>query len=192
MQNMDIAKAILAEAETRRDGRSPFLLAIDGRCAAGKTTLAAQLARLSGCTVVPMDHFFLRPEQRTEERFLEPGGNIDRERFLAEVLLPLRAGKPFSYRPFDCHTLSLAAPISVPPAALYVIEGSYSCHPALREQYDLTVFLDVGSDEQLRRIRARNGEDDARRFAERWIPLEERYFRALDVRRHCTLYYLSE
>ena len=192
MQSVDIAKAILAEAETRRDGRSPFLLAIDGRCAAGKSTLARELSRLSGCTVVPMDHFFLRPEQRTEERFAEPGGNVDRERFLDEVLLPLRAGKPFSYRPFDCHTLLLAAPISVPPAALYVIEGSYSCHPALREHYGLTVFLDVSPEEQLRRIRIRNGPGGARRFAERWIPLEERYFDAFDVRGHCTLRYPSE
>ena len=139
-----------------------------------------------------MDHFFLRPEQRTEERFAEPGGNVDRERFLDEVLLPLRAGKPFSYRPFDCHTLSLAAPISVPPAALYVIEGSYSCHPALREHYGLTVFLDVSPEEQLRRIRIRNGPEGARRFAERWIPLEERYFAVFDVRGHCTLRYPSE
>ena len=92
---MDIAKAILAEAETRRDGRSPFLLAIDGRCAAGKTTLAAQLARLSGCTVVPMDHFFLRPEQRTEERFLEPGGNVDRERFSPRCCCRCARENPF-------------------------------------------------------------------------------------------------
>ena len=45
---------------------------------------------------------------------------------------------------------------------------------------------------QLRRIRARNGEEGAQRFVERWIPLEERYFTELDVRAHCGLCYLSE
>lgn len=78
------------------------------------------------------------------------------------------------------------------PAALYLIEGSYSCHPALREHYDLTVFLDISPDEQLRRLRVRNGAEGAQRFAERWIPLEERYFQELDVRGHCELYYFSE
>ena len=34
-----------------------------------------------------MDDFFLRPEQRRPERFAEPGGNVDRERFAAEVLV---------------------------------------------------------------------------------------------------------
>lgn len=192
MRIVDIADAVLSDAARRRDGRAPFLIAVDGRCAAGKSTLAHELARRSGCVVLPMDHFFLRPEQRTEERFREPGGNVDRERFLSEALLPLCAGAPFSYRPFDCRTLSLAAPVSVAPAELCVVEGSYSCHPALREHYDLTVFLDVSPDEQLRRIRARNGLDGARRFADRWIPLEERYFSACSVREHCTLYFLSE
>ena len=134
-----------------------------------------------------MDHFFLRPEQRTEERFLELGGNVDRERFLAEVLLPLRAGKPFSYRPFDCHTLSLAAPISVPPAALYVIEGSYSCHPALWAHYDLRVFLTVDPAEQLRRIESRSGLEKAAMFRTRWIPLEQTYFHETDTQGRCTL-----
>ena len=192
MKTSDIAGAILSEIERQQDGSAPFLLAVDGRCAAGKSTLARELAQRSGCTVIPMDHFFLRPEQRTEARFAEPGGNVDRERFLADVLRPLRAGEPFSYRPFDCRTLSLAAPVPVAPAKLCVVEGSYSCHPALRDAYDLTVFLDVSPDEQLRRIRVRNGEEGAQRFAARWIPLEERYFTELDVRTHCGLYYLSE
>ena len=192
MKTSDIAGAILSEIERRQDGRAPFLLAIDGRCAAGKSTLARELAQRSGCAVIPMDHFFLRPEQRTEARFAEPGGNVDRERFLTDVLRPLRTGEPFSYRPFDCHTLSLAAPVPVAPAKLCIVEGSYSCHPALRDAYDLTVFLDVSPDEQLRRIRVRNGEEGAQRFAARWIPLEERYFTELDVRAHCGLYYLSE
>ena len=38
------------------------LVAIDGRCAAGKTTLAASLQAQLGCNVFHMDDFFLRPE----------------------------------------------------------------------------------------------------------------------------------
>ncbi len=35
------------------------LIAVDGRCAAGKTTLAAQLQKDLGCNVIHMDDFFL-------------------------------------------------------------------------------------------------------------------------------------
>ena len=46
-----------------------------------------------------MDDFFLRPEQRTEERLKEVGGNVDRERFLEEVARPLtNKKKSFGYR----------------------------------------------------------------------------------------------
>lgn len=71
------------------------IIAIDGQCTSGKTTLAAALADCYDCNVFHMDEFFLRPEQRTPERFAELGGNVDYERFLEEVLIPLSAGEPF-------------------------------------------------------------------------------------------------
>ena len=78
------------------------IIAIDGKCTSGKTTLAARLAELYDCNVFHMDDFFLRPAQRTPARFAEGGGNVDYERFHEEVLLPLLSGRGFSYRPFDC------------------------------------------------------------------------------------------
>ena len=45
------------------------IVAIDGKCTSGKTTLAAGLAEIFDCNVLHMDDFFLRPEQRTPERF---------------------------------------------------------------------------------------------------------------------------
>ena len=67
---------------------APLVIAIDGRCAAGKTTLAARLKDERNCNVIHMDHFFLQQEQRTEKRLKEPGGNVDYERFVKEVILP--------------------------------------------------------------------------------------------------------
>lgn len=162
-----------------------LLVAIDGRCASGKTTLANELAHLLNCQMIRMDHFFLRPEQRTQERYAEAGGNVDRERFLQEVLIPLQAGKPFSYQPFDCHTMTLGDPIFVDRAPVTIVEGTYSCHPALRDAYHLRFFLTVDGEEQLRRIAARNGEAALAVFKARWIPLEEAYFAAFDVEKFC-------
>jgi uridine kinase len=158
------------------------LLAIDGPCASGKTTLAAALSRVYGSSVLHMDHFFLQLHQRTAERFDEPGGNMDRERFAREVLAPLRAGRSFTYRPYDCGVQALADPVGVRVTPLCVIEGVYSQHPDLQDAYDARVFMDIDPALQKARLLARNGEAGYRRFVERWIPLEQRYFDAFDVR----------
>lgn len=84
----------------QKQGR--IVLAIDGRCASGKTTLANQLQKKLGGTIIHLDDFFLRPEQRTPERYAEPGGNVDYERFEKEVLIPLKEERDFIYYPFDC------------------------------------------------------------------------------------------
>lgn len=174
---------LAAEANALRQRR--VLVALDGRCAAGKTTLAAQLRQRYGWSVVHMDHFFPRPEQRTVERCAQPGGNIDHERFLAELLLPLREGRTPLYRPFDCHSGRLLDPIPFVPGPVVLAEGSYACHPALREHFDLRAFLDIGPALQMDRITAREGEAYARVFREKWIPLEEAYFSSCQVEKCC-------
>ncbi len=164
----------------------PYLIvAIDGRCGSGKTTLAKMLKEHYNCNVVPMDHFFLRPEQRTIERLSAAGENIDHERFLKEVLLPLTEGKQFSYCPFNCSTMQLGEPISVTTDRINIIEGSYCCNNALWQHYHLRIFLTVDKEEQLRRITQRDGAEKAEIYQTKWIPLEERYFAAFDIEKRC-------
>jgi len=71
-------------------------IAIDGRCASGKSTLGAFLQKETGGNLIHMDDFFLRPEQRTKERYATPGENVDHERFYEEVLVPLQNGEDFT------------------------------------------------------------------------------------------------
>lgn len=163
-----------------------IIIAVDGRCASGKTTLAAKLADSFDCNVIHMDDFFLRPEQRTSERFDTPGENIDHERFLSEVLLPLKEDKSFFYRPFDCKTMSLGEPVDLPFKAINIIEGSYSCHPELFGYYDLRIFMTVDKAEQLKRLAERDP-DKLEAFKSKWIPLEEKYFAAFDIEGRCDL-----
>lgn len=164
----------------------PLIIGIDGRCAAGKTTLAAALQAEIGCAVFHMDDFFLRPEQRAETRLQTAGENVDHERFLEEVLLPLKNGEStVVYRPYDCKKQALTGEVTVRTAAVNVVEGSYSLHPSLWGFYDLRVFLTVSPEEQMRRIIRRNGEENAEIFRDRWIPLEEKYFAAFDIEGRC-------
>ncbi|EFM41753.1 phosphoribulokinase [Bifidobacterium dentium] len=180
MESVESMKSAIDRVERLlAEGRCAFV-AIDGPCASGKTVFAASLHERFGGNVLHMDDFFLRPEQRTPERFAEPGGNVDRERFEAEVLKPLAAGKAVRYRPWDCHTGDFATSRSVEPAALTVVEGSYSMHPALRGYYDLTMCLIVDPSERLRRLEARNPRM-LQRFIDEWIPLENRYFESTNT-----------
>lgn len=165
---------------------SPFVAAIDGRCAAGKTTLAERLFKETGWAVFHLDDYFPRPEQRPLDV------NLDRERLIEEILLPLKSGKTeIVHRAFDCRSGELSAPRVTEVGAVCVVEGAYSCHPELCGLYDLRVFLDVEPEEQSRRILKRNGAEKAAQFAERWIPLEERYFAEFRPREKCELYFMS-
>lgn len=178
---------ICARLSSEKHARFKQIVAIDGRCAAGKTTLAAHLAARLHCPVFHMDDFFLRPEQRNAERLATHGENVDHERFLAEVLLPLAQGLPTVYRPYDCHTQSLGQAIALPPCSIAVVEGSYACHPSLYPHYTLRVFLDVEKETQKERLLLRNGREGLAPFLTRWIPLEEAYFSALCVKERCDL-----
>ncbi len=164
-----------------------LLLAIDGGSASGKTTLAALLGQRYGCPVFHMDDFFLRPEQRTPQRLAEPGGNVDRERFFTEVLLPLRQGGPASYRRYDCQTGQLLPPVLRQAGQLNVIEGAYSMHPELSALYDLSVFMAVSPETQHRRILQREPAFKQQLFFQKWIPMENRYFQAFSIPERCDL-----
>lgn len=191
MRAEDIAKSVIAAAEQIPARR--LIIAIDGRCAAGKTTLAERIRERTSWSVVHMDDFFLRPEQRTPKRLSDPGGNVDWERFREEILTPLERGcSAIKFRSFDCRTQRFSEPISVSVGDVCVIEGSYSCHPQLRGFYDLRVFLTVSPEEQTRRILLRNGAEKAEQFAEKWIPMEERYFSRCGVEEYCELTFNTE
>lgn len=182
MNREEMCSAVLAAI--KKIDKPRILVAIDGRCGSGKTTLAAALQEMLQCPVVHMDDFFLRPQQRTEERLATPGGNIDIERFTREVLAPLQAGEAFSYRPFRCRTQTLGEPVYVPCSAVTLVEGSYACHRRLWDAYDLRVFLTVSPARQLERLQRRDP-DKLSLFVSRWIPMEEQYFAAFDVEGRC-------
>lgn len=177
---------IFARIDGLLAARDRVCVAIDGNCTAGKTTLAALLAQRYACNVFHMDDFFLRPEQRTPDRFREPGGNVDHERFREEVLLPLAAGEAFSYRPYDCGTGKLAAPVPVTPKKLNIVEGTYALHPSFGNAYDLKLFLSISPEGQRRRILQRP-EALHQRFFREWIPMEKLYFDSFSIPESCDI-----
>ena len=157
------------------------VIAIDGRSASGKTTLAKHLTEITGAGLIHMDDFFLPEPLRTDARLSQPGGNVHYERFLSEVLPMLSSGEAFSYQAFDCEKMRMGALKHVAKSPLRIVEGAYSCHPELGNYMGLKVFCHVEPEEQLQRIRERNGNEMAAIFKSRWIPMEELYFDAFPL-----------
>lgn len=184
MKQSDIIEIFSAIDKLLEKGRA--ILAIEGGSASGKTTLAKLLEEKYGCTVFHMDDFFLQPHQRTPERYEEIGGNLDRERFYDEVIVPLGENKSVNYREFDCSTFTLLPSVEIKPQKLTVIEGAYSLHPYFGDYCDLSVFLDITPDLQRERILNRNP-DFANRFFNEWIPLERKYFSEMQIKQRCTM-----
>lgn len=162
-------------------GDDQVVVAIDGGCGSGKSTLGRVLEEIYSCNLFHMDDFFLRPEQRTPERFAEPGGNVDYERFKEEVLDHLSDLSGFTYQVYNCGIQALDQYVTVPYKKLNIIEGAYSQHPYFGNPYHLKFLCKISKEEQVSRIMKRNGPEMLERFKTVWIPMENQYFETFEI-----------
>ena len=169
-----------------------LMIAIDGRSGSGKTTLAHFLADMYDANVFHMDDFFLREEQRTEERMSEIGGNVDYERFREEVMIPIWYGDAVTYRPFNCKTMEIDKAMEkiIKPKRINIIEGSYSQHPYFGEPYQLRIFCDIEPESQIENVIARLGDnkDLIEKYKTIWIPKEDAYINEFDIDENSDVY----
>lgn len=175
----EFAEMLHVLAELKKKGQG--IIAIDGFCASGKTTFAEKLAKLLKANLIHTDDFFLPPEKRTEKRFNEPGGNVDYERFKAEVIDSLES-EFFSYGIFDCSEMKITETKTICKTNYTIIEGAYSHHQYFGNYADVRLFFDISYDEQLKRLLRRDGEKALEMFINRWIPFEKKYEKAFDIK----------
>ncbi len=164
-----------------------LIIAIDGPSSSGKSYLSDLLLKKYDCNIFHMDDFFLPLERKTKERLEIAGGNVDHERFLSEVLIPLSESKEFIFDKFSCQTGEKEKSDLTKVKKLNFVEGVYSHHKNLNNHYDLKIFLDVKRENQLDRILKRSNEFMLNRFKNEWIPLEDLYFNECKVRENADL-----
>jgi uridine kinase len=164
-----------------------LLVAIDGKCSSGKTTLGYYMQKVYDCNLFHMDDFFLQNYQRTPERLSEIGGNVDYERFSKEVLIPIVEGQNVEYRPFNCEKRVIQEGSIIKHKRLNIIEGSYSMHPYFGDCYDMRIFMNIDEEQQVNNIRKRNGEEKLVQFKKEWIPKENAYFEKFDISSRCII-----
>lgn len=185
--NDELMSIIKWKIEELIKSKENIIIAIDGPCGSGKSSLANSLKNMYDCNIFSMDDFFLQPHMRKAERYAQAGGNVDYERFSQEVLLNIKAKVAFEYQVFDCKKMALAHKVFVTPQKLNIVEGAYSMHPNLIKNYDYKIFLYIDEQEQKKRILKRNGPDMLQRFTQQWIPLENRYFNEYAIKEKCDL-----
>ena len=187
----DTIRDIISQLEVSEKNNERVLLVIDGRCGAGKTTLASRISEKLTCNVFHMDDFYLPAAEQTDERMKEPDGNISFGRFLSEIIMPIENGADIAYRPFVCRIQDYEDTQIMPARNINIIEGTYSCHPKLRGAYEslcgheaatgsmklIRIFVDVDGKTQIERLRTRVGEQRLKMFEKKWIPREEEYLK---------------
>jgi pantothenate kinase len=65
-------------------------------------------------------------------------------------------------------------------------------HQSFNGFYDFGIFLDIDKDLQRKRILKRNAPEFAKRFFEEWIPLEDKYFSATNIKERADLLFTIE
>ncbi len=173
--------------ENKLKENKQIIIGIDGRCGGGKSTFANYLkVEYPDIKIIQMDNYFLRPNQKTIKRLEEIGGNIDYERFIKEIITPIKnQEQKIVYSAYNCKTQTLSNPKEITIGQITIIEGTYSLHPLYQEIYDIKIYVDIDQATQLQRIENRNGTKILKQFQEKWIPLEEKYFFHMNIPQSC-------
>jgi para-aminobenzoate synthetase len=152
----------------------PFIIAVDGRSGAGKTTLAVELAAL------------LRIHRSVSLFHLEdiyPGWDglaAGQLRYRRTVLEPLAAGRSAAWTAWDWQR-GMDGPARTTAAAdVVVVEGVGAAHAAAREFIDAAVWIDAAAAPRRRRALARDGAG-YEPFWELWAAQEDAWLAGDDV-----------
>ena len=155
----------------------PFTVALDGRSAAGKTTLAAVLAEILDAAVIEGDDFYAGGTEVRQARPAElVAACIDWQQ-QRTVLEALRAGGEASWHAFDWDAFDgrACAELTVKtPKPFLILEGVYAARPELSDLIDLSVF--VRADEGVRESRLIAREGQIGPWERQWHAAEDYYF----------------
>ncbi len=160
----------------------PVIIAIDGKSAAGKTTLSNELVEKFDANLFHMDDYFLPEQLKTVERLKEIGGNVDYVRFKNEIIDSLLKKENVHYQKYICMNGTMEAHTRE-YKRVNIIEGAYSMHPYFQNPYAYCIFADIDSKEQEKRILKRNGRKMLTRFITEWIPKEEEYLSYYQIKK---------
>jgi uridine kinase len=169
----------------------PVVAAIDGASGSGKSTIAQVFAGRLQAVIIPLDDFFSANIPDTQwdkysviER-LEKVFDWNQVRSLA--IEPLRKKLPAKWRPFDFlagiqqdGTYKMKNEETIrDPSEIILLEGAYSSSSFLADLIDLTILIDVQTEERHKRLLLRDDSAFLEQWHKRWDAVEAYYFEHL-------------
>ena len=184
----------------------PARIAIDGPDAAGKTTLADELAvllRSEGREVIraSIDGFHRPRVQRYRRGQYSAEGcyhdTFDYDTLRQALLEPLgpRGDRRFRRAVFDhrADTALCQEAETAPAHAVLLFDGVFLLRPQLVDQWEMRIFVSVAFEEALKRARSRDqalfgsAAEVERRYRERYIPAQQLYLAAARPTQHADI-----
>jgi len=153
------------------------IIGIDGCGGAGKTTFARRL------TAAADDNW---PTIHTDDFATHDEPMQWWPRMLDQVIQPLLAGRPATFRPYDWMQRRPGEPATIAPSEVVVIEGVGATRAAWRDRLALRIWVDTDSDLRLRRGLERDG-DELADFWRSWREAEDDYVEAEQPLQHADL-----
>ena len=177
----DEVKPILAEiSEISSLNARPILIAIDGPAGSGKTSLANQLAsNLKSATTIHMDNLYNGWEDAltaTLTRHLEEW-----------VLDPLTQHQSVKYQKFDWINSEYGPTVEVSDVELLILEGVGAAQARIRQQADLTIWIEVGAQIGLARVLNRDGAQILP-YMLKWQERESAHFIKDQTKENCQIF----
>ncbi|MFE9191274.1 cytidylate kinase family protein [Micromonospora sp. NPDC007208] len=195
----------LAEAVGAIAVAHPTRVAVDGPPAAGKTTLADELAvvlREQGRDVIratiddflfPRAQRYPRGEYSAEGCYHDAHDNDALNRVLLDPLGP-DGDRRFQPAVYDRYADAVASPpvTTAPADAVLVFDGVFLLRPELIDRWDLRIFVSTALEKTvdralIRERRASTRADIERRWRERYIPSQQLYFATVRPTRHADI-----
>jgi uridine kinase len=175
---------IVALANQLLKAKKPILIALDGRSGAGKSTIANIISQKTGGIIVLGDDFY---SGGNDDKWLgyspkvKADKVIDWRRMRKEVLEPLLKGCSASWHPLDFKPGVgwvgwKEKTITLEPARVIILDGSYSARPELADIVDLSVLVEATDDSCRQRLIAREGSVFMERWHKIWDSAEDFYF----------------
>lgn len=182
----DIIETLVERAQRLLAARPPrIVVALDGRIGAGKSTIAAAIAKRTDACVITGDDFYAYrityAEWATRTAAERARDVIDWRYLRTSALEPLRAGDPASWLTYgemlpDGSFRTKPGAVQRKPAPLILLEGAYMTQPALGDLIDLTVLIDTPTPLRLERIGKRDSAEFLADWHPRWDEAESYYF----------------
>jgi thymidylate kinase len=158
----------------------PILIAIDGPAGSGKTSLANQLANtLNSAKTIHMDDLYNGWEDAltaTLTRHLEEW-----------ILDPLTQYQTVKYQKFDWTIGEYGQTVEIRDIELLILEGVGAAQARVRQQADLTIWIEVGPQIGLARVLNRDGAQILPEML-KWQERESAHFIKDQTKENCQIF----